>query len=61
MTVKELILELLDEMAKGHGDIPIYVEDGQEICHIDGIVKNTNPDIPPEYLFIMPGDRKDEE
>ena len=60
MTVKELILELLNEMSKGYGDIDIFVEDGQEMCDIDGIAKNTHPDVKPEYLFIMPGDRKDE-
>lgn len=63
MTVKELILELLNEMSNGHGDVDIFVEDGQEMCNIDGIAKNTHPDVKPEYLFIMPGDRnrKDEE
>lgn len=61
MTVKELILELLNEMSKGHGDIPIYVEDEQEQCYIDSIQKDTSMDVPPNYLFIMAGDRKDEE
>lgn len=61
MTVKELILELHIEMSKGHGDVDIFVEDGQEMCDIDGIAKNTHPDVKPEYLFIIPGNRKDEE
>ncbi len=61
MTVKELILELLNQMSNGHGDVDIFVEDGQENYHIDSIQKNTHPDIVPEYLIIMAGNRKDEE
>ncbi len=61
MTVKELILELLNQMSNGHGDVDIFVEDGQEEYHIDSIQKDTNMDVLPNYLFIMAGNRKDEE
>ncbi len=61
MTVKELILELLNQMSNGHGDVDIFVEDGQEEFHIDSIQKNTHKEVSPDYLFIMAGNRKDEE
>lgn len=61
MTVKELILELLNQMSNGYGNVDIFVEEGAEMVHIDSIQKNISMDVLPDYLFIMAGDRKDEE
>lgn len=56
MTLSELITKLHQLEQKGLGDKPILVEDGQQMFHIDGIAKNTHPDVEPQYLFFMPGD-----
>lgn len=55
MKISELIIELQRREAEGYGDKPVYVEDSQELFHIDSVQKNTSPSVEPEYLFLMPG------
>lgn len=55
MTVNELIKELQKQVDNGYGRLEIFVEDSQENRYIDSVQKNTCPDVPPDYLFIMAG------
>lgn len=55
MTINQLICELQKQVNRGYGNKDIFVEDAQEMFHIDSVQKNTCPDIEPDYLFIMAG------
>ncbi len=61
MTLIELKEECEKQIERGYGDLEIFVESNQENCHIDSIQKDTNPDIEPNYLFIMAGDYQNNE
>ncbi len=59
MKIIKLIELLQQQVNRGYGQKEIYVEDAQEMFNIDSIQKNTNPNIEPDYLFIMGGDKKE--
>jgi len=59
--IEELHKKLEQLIADGYGKKPIYVEESQYNYTIDSVQKNTNPDIEPDYYFLMAGDVADDE
>ncbi len=57
MTLFDLQKEIEKQMNEGYGEKTIYIEGMPEQgdWEIDSIQKNTNPEIEPDYLFIMGG------
>lgn len=57
MNIIELNKRLNQLIEQGEGDKSIYVEDGDECLEIDSVQKDTNPDIVPNYYFMVSGGR----
>ena len=59
MTLNELKQHIEVWTNKGYGDKQVHVEGGRDQgdYEINCIAKDTNPDIEPNYLFIMLGEK----
>lgn len=57
--IEELHKKLEQLISDGYGKKPIYMDGPDCDYMIDSIQKNTNPDIEPEYFFLMEGGRVD--
>jgi len=55
MTLNELIKNAQRFIDKGYGDKQIIVEDGDYELEIDSIQSDTNPEVEPNYLYVMSG------
>ncbi len=55
MTISELSERLQEIINQGCGNKTILIEQGNCLLKINGIYKDTHPEVEPNYYFIEPG------